>query len=114
MRVGDKIKQRRIELGLSQEELAKRTGYKSRSSINKIEVSRALPLSKVERVALALECSPAYLLEWEEENILEIEETDVFLSELSERQKEFVLKLAELPQEKQEAVFNMIDALGGK
>ena len=32
-----RIRARREELGISQEELAKRMGYKSRSSINKIE-----------------------------------------------------------------------------
>ena len=32
-----RIRQRREELGLSQDELAKKLGYKSRSSINKIE-----------------------------------------------------------------------------
>ena len=32
-----RIRARREELGISQEELAKRMGYRSRSSINKIE-----------------------------------------------------------------------------
>lgn len=32
-----RIRTRREEIGISQEELAKRMGYKSRSSINKIE-----------------------------------------------------------------------------
>ena len=38
MGIGEKIKKRREELGYTQEELAKKMGYKSRSSINKIEV----------------------------------------------------------------------------
>ena len=33
----ERIRRRREELGLSQDELAKKLGYKSRSSINKIE-----------------------------------------------------------------------------
>lgn len=37
MTIGQRIKVRREELNMSQEELAKRIGYKSRSSINKIE-----------------------------------------------------------------------------
>ena len=36
MTIGQRIKVRREELNMSQEELAKRIGYKSRSSINKI------------------------------------------------------------------------------
>ena len=38
MKIGERIKYRREQLGLSQDELARRLGYKSRSSINKIEM----------------------------------------------------------------------------
>ena len=37
MEIYKRIRARREELGISQEELAKRMGYRSRSSINKIE-----------------------------------------------------------------------------
>ena len=66
MTVGERIKLRRLELHLSQDELAKRVGYKSRSSINKIELARDLPLRKVELMARALETTPGYLMGWEE------------------------------------------------
>lgn len=65
MHVGEKIKQRRLELGLTQEELAKKCGYKSRSSINKIELSRDLPLAKLGRMAAVLNCTPNELLGFE-------------------------------------------------
>ena len=64
MNVGERIKQRRLELGLSQDELAKKVGYKSRSSINKIELSRDLPLKKVELMAKALDTTPGFLMGW--------------------------------------------------
>lgn len=67
MTIGDRIKKRRLELGLSQEELAFKLGYKSRSSINKLECSRNLPLTKVEKMATALECTPSYLMGWDDE-----------------------------------------------
>ena len=67
MNVGERIKQRRLELGLSQDELAKKVGYKSRSSINKIELSRDLPLRKVELMAKALDTTPGYLMGWSDE-----------------------------------------------
>ena len=70
MTVGERIKQKRIELNLSQDELAKKVGYKSRSSIQKIECARKLPLDKVELMASALECTPAYLMGWEDEDII--------------------------------------------
>ena len=54
---------RRKELGLSQEELAQRMGYRSKSSITKLEKGiNDLPQSKVEELATALETTPAYLL----------------------------------------------------
>ena len=66
MNVGERIKQKRIELNMSQDELAKKVGYKSRSSIQKIESSRDLPLRKVSKMAHALGCSEAHLMGWEE------------------------------------------------
>ena len=54
---------RRKELGLSQEELAQRMGYRSKSSITKLEKGiNDLPQSKVEELAAALGTTPAYLL----------------------------------------------------
>ena len=61
---GERIKQKRIEANLSQDELAKKVGYKSRSSIQKIEAARNLPINKVEKMALALDCDPGYLMGW--------------------------------------------------
>ena len=67
MDIGDRIKRRREELGMSQEELAKKVGYKSRSSVNKIEIDgRGLPQNKIVLFAKALETTPAYLMGWEE------------------------------------------------
>lgn len=67
MTVGERIKQKRIELNMSQDELAHKVGYKSRSSIQKIESARKLPLDKIELMAIALECSISYLMDWNEE-----------------------------------------------
>lgn len=66
MEIGRRIKHRRELLGMSQEELAKKVGYKSRSSINKIETDgRGLPQSKIVAFAKALETTPSYLMGWE-------------------------------------------------
>ena len=64
MTIGERIRDRRIELGMTQDELAKKTGYKSRSSINKLESARVLPSRKIEKMAEALDCRPAYLMGW--------------------------------------------------
>ena len=43
MTIGQRIKQRREELQMSQEELATKLGFKSRSSVNKIELDKQAP-----------------------------------------------------------------------
>lgn len=115
MTIGERIKQRRLELGITQEELAKKAGYKSRSSVNKIELSRDLPLPKVKTVAKILECSPSYLLGWEDNNnIIESAETDVKLSNMDNRMKEYALKMNKLSHSEQELIMQMIDKLSEK
>ena len=65
--IGSRIRTRREELGLSQDELAKRLGYKSRSSLNKIELDqRNLTQSKIKAIADALETTPSYIMGWDE------------------------------------------------
>ena len=66
--ISSRIRARREELGLSQEDLAKRLGYKSRSSINKIEMGcQSLTQSKIKAIADALQTTPSYIMGWEEE-----------------------------------------------
>ena len=67
MKIGERIKYRREQLGLSQDELARRLGYKSRSSINKIENDASgLPQTKIVAIANALQTTPSYIMGWEE------------------------------------------------
>lgn len=62
-RFGDRVKERRIAARLSQEYVAELMGYKTRSSIQKIESGKAdIPLAKVGTLAQALRTTPAYLL----------------------------------------------------
>lgn len=63
------IKNRRIALGLSQDELAQKTGYTSRSSIAKIESGKVdLPQTKIKLFAEALETTQADLMGWDIDN----------------------------------------------
>lgn len=62
--IGDRIKFRRKELGMSQDDLARKTGYKSRSSINKIETgNQELTQPKIKLFAKALETTISYILD---------------------------------------------------
>lgn len=59
----DRIRSRRIELGLTVEDLANKMGYKDKSSISKIENGKAdIPQSKVLAFARALNTTTAYLM----------------------------------------------------
>ena len=61
----EKIKNRRIELGYSQEELAKLMGYKSRSTINKIESGQVdITRNKIAKFAKVLQVKASYLMGW--------------------------------------------------
>ena len=61
--LGDNIYRARIACGLSREELAQRMGYKSRSTIYKIEQGlRDIPQSKLADFADVLGTTPAALL----------------------------------------------------
>lgn len=78
MTLGEKVKLKREELNLSQEELAEKMNYKSKTSIHKIEVGITdLPLSKVKELAAVLKTTPAYLMGWEEEKPQE-KENNIF------------------------------------
>lgn len=64
--IGYRIKQRREELQITQDELAKRMGYTSRSTINKVEKGiNDVTQTNVVKYAQALDCTPAYLMGWE-------------------------------------------------
>lgn len=66
--LGDLIKQKREELGLSQEELARILGYKHKSSINKIELGLAdVPRPKMPAFAKALGMNVIDFSGWSDE-----------------------------------------------
>lgn len=79
--LGQRIKRLRIERNMSQEQLAERLGYKSRSSINKIELGiNDITQTKVIKFAEVLRVTPAYLMGWDdnEGNTLTIQVSDKF------------------------------------
>lgn len=60
--LGDRVRAERVRQGITQDELAKRAGYSSRTSINKIENGRPASLKVVHKLAEALNVSEWYLL----------------------------------------------------
>ena len=63
MTIGQRIEARRKDLGLSQDELAARTGYKGRAAISKIESDvNQLRQSKIVDFANALDTTVDYIM----------------------------------------------------
>lgn len=68
--IGNKIKERREALGFSQDELAEMMGYKSRSTIAKIEKGvNDVTQTNIVKFAKVLKTTPAYLMDWEKAQI---------------------------------------------
>ena len=64
--LGEAIRRRREEIGLTQDQLARKLGYKSRSTINKIEKGiNDVTQTKIEQFAVALDTTPERLTGWD-------------------------------------------------
>lgn len=67
MDIGQRIAERRRQLNMTQEELAYKMGYKTKSSINKIELGvQDVPQKKIVRFAEVLDTTINYLMGWED------------------------------------------------
>lgn len=113
MTIGERIKNRRKDLGISVEELAKRLG-KNRATVYRYENGEIenLPTTVLEPIAKALYTTPAYLLGWEDNlNV----DTD-FIADLfmDKKNVEYVKKMLSLSIKGKETVYEMIDFLLSK
>lgn len=67
MSIGSRIRERRISLGMTQEELAQKVGYTNRTAISKIEKDvNDVTQSKLWELANALRTTPGYFLGYDE------------------------------------------------
>ena len=68
MTLYDRIRQLRIQAGMSQDDLARAMGYKDRSMITKIESGKVdISQKKIIAFARVLNTTPGYLMGWTEE-----------------------------------------------
>ena len=99
MKIGEKIKQRRLDLGWSQRELAAKMEYSNHSTIGRIESGSVdIPQSKIVRFSEVLGVSVAYLMDWEDENNGQPTKVD----RLSEKKKLLMDFVMSVPDEKAE------------
>ena len=112
--VGEKILFIRKQLGWTQEELARKMGYKSKSTINKIEMGiNDIPQSKIAKFADVLGTTPARLMGWNETEMDSQKNSPSKSSELSEGEKMLLDLFRRVPEDKQEIVLQMIRAALG-
>lgn len=96
------IRNRRIELGLTQAELAKKIGYRSISTIAKIERGiNDIPQSKIKAFADALNTTPGELMG-------EVEPAPVPLS-LTQQEETHIKKYRQLDADGKEEIDDIID-----
>lgn len=106
MTTADRIRNRRMELGLTQLEIAKKLGLTTKAAVSKIEnKGDNIKLSTIEKYAVVLDCTPAYLMGWDESKEKEREE---------ERIKQFIRLYSYLPEEQKQLIDNMLITLTSK
>lgn len=65
MKLGDRIRLKRKELGLTQTDLAKMVGFQTKGAISRVENgTRDLTQTQIIDFSKALGCSPSYLMGW--------------------------------------------------
>lgn len=111
--LGNRIKEKRLKLGMTQEELAIKLGYNSRSSINKVEMGKNdIPISKVVEYAKVLNTTPSYLMGWEEDdnqNQLEIMVEQITGEKNARPIDRIMPRLLDLNEKEVEVIENMLD-----
>lgn len=113
MTIGERIRQRRIEMGMSVEQLAEILG-KNRATVYRYENGdiENLPTSILEPISRALCTTPAFLMGYEEnldgnaDLVTELFKDRILLNHLR--------SLMELDESKKKSVYDMIDFLSRK
>ena len=98
--------------GVKNSDVARATGI-SNMTLSDWKRGKSVPKSdKMRKIAEYLNVSVDYLMTGKDmEFAAEMAEIDVTLSNMSERMKEYALRLTNLPSDKQELVMNLIDTL---
>ena len=109
MDLANRVRHRREELGLSQEDLALRMGYSSRTSVNKIENGRPCSQKIIARLAEALGVGIPYLMGWDEE---QKEKPTAQDDELSEAKRKLIDKIKKLPEDQVLLLLQVAERIG--
>jgi transcriptional regulator with XRE-family HTH domain len=116
MSIHDNLKKLREEHNLTLEEVGKRVGT-TKQTIKRYESGEisAIPYDRIVLLAKCYNVTPSSIMGWEDNNIIiESAETDVKLSNMDNRMKEYALKMNKLSHSEQELIMQMIDKLSEK
>lgn len=101
--IGKKLRERRLQLNMTQDELAQKMGYKSRSTINKIEMGKHdISRSKLIKLSSILNVEPTYFID------------DIQHDDRHDEIMKYAKLLSELDASKLDNVMQYIDFLSSK
>ena len=114
-KIGENIRRFREKCGLSQEELAIRMGYKSKSTINKIELGiNDIPQNKIEKFAQVLGTTPTVLMGWVDEQTSKKNDTLASIVLQLRKDEQLLLmveKIVKLSPEKRQVLTPFLDVI---
>lgn len=97
--------------GLTDAEIARQCNF-NKSTFSDWKSGKGTPKTdKLLPIAKCLGTTIEYLMTGESPFTIEMAETDVAISNMNKRMKEYALKMANLPKEKQEHIMSLIDML---
>lgn len=108
MNTGEKIRQLRIDAGMTQEDLGK-AAQTTKQNIYKYEagIITNIPAVKIGLIAKALNTTPAYLMGWDEEKT-EKAKASIDLSKVDPRLLKLLDEVMAMPESQREKFFNMM------
>lgn len=114
MRIGDRIKQRREDLGLSVEDVAQKLG-KHRATIYRYESNEIenMPADVLEPLATVLKTTPAALMGWEntENQVQALPQTEKFVALYTPAEISHIKKYRLLSDKDKQTVDSLLDSL---
>lgn len=114
--IGKRIKAKRLEKGWTQEDLAKKMGYKSKSTINKIEKDiNDIVQSNVVKFAEVLGTTTSWLMGWDPEQIDTAQEVlnDIYAS-IDEEETHVLIEKVKRSDEQEKKLISYVLSLDKK
>lgn len=108
MTIGERIKEKRMEKGWSQRDLAAKMQYSNHSTIGKIENGKVdIPQSRIVQFAEVLGVNIAYLMGWDEEQ----KETPIKNEGVSDKSQALIDFAKSVPEEKADFVLRVMKSI---